>query len=195
MSLQFGTATKHVGGTRSLPPLPLTSGFLEVTRPLLCRLDFLRGRCPSLCKCGRWRFDACAHRQWQRPPWQLLGCPLGFFCKNERCIFRFHHNFINLDIWSMSALSHVVERWCSQLMSQFDCYRLRLVYSTVEHRRPAKNLQHNTWQTTFDTFDQSQHLLHTLHKSFLSLSCIFTFLEIIKYNMLKMLHIFLRLQY
>ena len=29
-----------------------------------------------------------------------------------------------------------------------------------------RNLQHETLQTTFDTFDQSQHLLHTLHKSF-----------------------------
>ena len=51
----------------------------------------------------------------------------------------------------------------------------------------ARNLQHATSQTTFDTFDQSQHLLHTLHKSFFAFSCIFTFLEIIKRNMPKML--------
>ena len=54
---------------------------------------------------------------------------------------------------------------CSQLMSRFDRYQLQLVYATVEHR-PARNLQHKTSQTTFNTFDQSQHLLHTLHKSF-----------------------------
>ena len=41
--------------------------------------------------------------------------------------------------------------------------------------------------TTFDTFDQSQHLLHTLHKSFFVFQLHFTFLEIIKHNMPKML--------
>ena len=72
---------------------------------------------------------------------------------------------------------------CSQLMSRFDCYQLQLVYPTVEHR-PAKNLQHKTSQTTFDMFDQSQHLFHILHKSFFAF---LIFLEIIKHNMLKML--------
>ena len=77
---------------------------------------------------------------------------------------------------------------CSQLMSQFDRYQLQLVYLTVEHR-PARNLQHKTSQTTFDIFNQSQHLLHTLHKSFLCVcfSWVFTFLEIIKHNIPKML--------
>ena len=47
---------------------------------------------------------------------------------------------------------------------------------------PRKSLQH----VTIDTFDQSQHLLHSLHRSFFLLfSCIFTFLEIIKHNMSK----------
>ena len=73
-------------------------------------------------------------------------------------------------------------------MSRFDCYQLQLVYPTTEHH-PARNLLHETSQTTFDMFDQSQHLLHTLHKSFffLHFSCVFTFLEIIKHNMPKML--------
>ena len=52
-----------------------------------------------------------------------------------------------------------------QLTSQLDHYQLQLVYPTVEHR-PARNLQLKTSQTNFDTFNQSQHLFHTLHKSF-----------------------------
>ena len=71
------------------------------------------------------------------------------------------------------------------LMSQFDCYQLQLVYPTVAHN-PA-NLQHEILQTTFGMFSQSQHILHTLQRSFLYFSCIFIFLEIIKHNMLKML--------
>ena len=59
------------------------------------------------------------------------------------------------------------------------------------------NLQDETSPTTFDTFNQSQHLLHTLHKSFVCVcfSYVFTFLEIIKHNMLKVLCIFFYLQY
>ena len=75
---------------------------------------------------------------------------------------------------------------CSQLKSRFDRYQLQLVNLTTEHC-PARNLQHETLETTFDMFDQSQHRLHILHKSFLCFSCIFTFLEIIKRNMPKML--------
>ena len=54
--------------------------------------------------------------------------------------------------------------------------------------RPAINLQHKTSQTTFDTFTQSQHLLHTLQ----ILCSVFNFLEIIK-HMPKMLLIFFHL--
>ena len=54
---------------------------------------------------------------------------------------------------------------CSQLMSWFDCYKLQLVYLTVEHH-PVRNLQHKTSQTTFNTFNQSKHVLHTLPKLF-----------------------------
>ena len=46
---------------------------------------------------------------------------------------------------------------CFQLMSQFAHYQPQLIYLTVEHR-PARNLQHETLQTTFDTFRKSQHL-------------------------------------
>ena len=76
-------------------------------------------------------------------------------------------------------------------MSQFDRYQLQLVYLTMEHH-PARNLQHETLQTTFDTFDQSQHLLHMLHKY---VFCVSTFLEIIKHNMPKMVLISFHLQY
>ena len=58
---------------------------------------------------------------------------------------------------------------CSWLMSWFDRYQLQLFYLTMEHH-PSRYLQHAVSQITFDTFDQSQHLLHTLHKSFV---CVF----------------------
>ena len=73
---------------------------------------------------------------------------------------------------------------CSQLMFQFVCYQLQLIYPTVEHHL-VRNLQHETSKTIFDTFNKSQHLPHTLHESVLHFSCVFTFLEIIKHNMRK----------
>ena len=118
-----------------------------------------------------------------------------FFHKVKDTFFIFTNNFILIFlVCQLSPAWYNVD--CSQLMSQFDHYQFQHVYPTMEHR-PVKNLQHETSQTTFDTFDQSQHLLHTLHKSFffLHFSCIFTFLEIIKHNMLKILHIFFYLQY
>ena len=121
--------------------------------------------------------------------------PFSFLYKNKT---HFSFSLITLLIWMFwvcrqsSALYNVD---FSQLMSNFDQYQLQLVYLTVEHR-PVRNLRHKTSQTTFDTFDQSQHRLHTLHKSFLvCFSCIFTFLETIKHNMLKVLLIFFHLQY
>ena len=75
-----------------------------------------------------------------------LGWPkslFSFFRKIKDTFFIFTNNFIDLDILSMSAVSHV-----SQLMSQFDRYQLQLVYLTMEHS-PARNLQHETSQTTF----------------------------------------------
>ena len=89
---------------------------------------------------------------------------------------------LNLDTLSMSAISCVVSYDCSQLMSWFDHYQFQLVFLTMKHC-PVKSLQHETT----DTFDQSQHLLHTLHRSFyfFLFGCIFTFLEIIKHNMPK----------
>ena len=51
------------------------------------------------------------------------------------------------------------------------------------------NLQHETSQTTFDMFHQSQHLLHTEDKLFalffLHCNYVLTFLEIMKHNMPK----------
>ena len=61
---------------------------------------------------------------------------------------------------------------CSQFMSRFDRCQLQLVYPTLEHH-PARNLQHKTSQTTCDMFNQSQHLLHTPHKSFFCVSVAF----------------------
>ena len=68
------------------------------------------------------------------------------------------------------------------LKSWYVHYELQVVCLTVEHR-PVGNCQHKTSQTTFDTFVQSQHHLHTLNSLFFPFSCILTFLEIIKHSM------------
>jgi hypothetical protein len=62
---------------------------------------------------------------------------------------------------------------CSELMSQFVSYQLQLVCLTVECR-PAKNLHHETSQTTFD-IAFSLHIAHIFF--FRCCSYIFTFLE------------------
>ena len=53
----------------------------------------------------------------------------------------------------------------------------------MEHH-PARNLQHEIFQTTIDMFDQSQHLLHTMQLCVcvcVCISYIFSFLEIKQY--------------
>ena len=97
-------------------------------------------------------------------------CSFTFFHKIKDTYFIFTNNFIDLDILSMSAVSRVV-CW-SQLIPRFDHYQLQLIYLIVEHH-PVRNLQHETSQTTFDSFIQLQHLLHTQHKSFLCVSVVF----------------------
>ena len=54
--------------------------------------------------------------------------------------------------WLKRLSSRLSPAWynadCSQLMSQFDCYQLQLVYLTTEHW-PVRNLQCKTSQTAF----------------------------------------------
>ena len=74
----------------------------------------------------------------------------------------------------------------SQLMSQFDCYQLQLVYLTLENY-PVRNLQqyfaHHFWHVRSVTAPP-----HTaLFFFFLHFSCAFTFHEVVKHNMMKML--------
>ena len=97
--------------------------------------------------------------RWNTLYWVGQKVHVVFFPTNDTFII-FTNNFIYLDILCMSALSHMAEHWLFS-MSQFDCYQLQRVYPTVGHR-PARNLQHKTLPTTFNTFNQSQHLLHTL---------------------------------
>ena len=83
-------------------------------------------------------------------------------------------NFINLYILSTSVISCMVYSVnCSQLTSQFDCYRLQLVCLTAEHHL-MRNLQYETSQTIFDMFDQSQHL---------SIHCTNLFLFLLRFNL------------
>ena len=73
--------------------------------------------------------------------------------------------------------SHRVgHNWCDLAAAAakgiIDLYQLQPVYSTEQHC-PMKNIQHKTSQTNSDKFTQSQHLMHTLHKSFLCISVAF----------------------
>ena len=67
--------------------------------------------------------------------------------------------FTDLDILSLSA---VFPRGITLIVLNvlIDCYQPQLAYPTVEHP-PARSLQPRSLQTTFDTFHQSQRLLHT----------------------------------
>ena len=87
----------------------------------------------------------------------------------------FKNLFTDLDILSMSAVfPHSIT--LIVLNALIDCYQPQLAYPTVEHP-PARNLQPRSLQTTFDTFHQSQRLLHTQHKSFCLSVAFFSFLK------------------
>ena len=95
-----------------------------------------------------------------------------FFHKIKDMFFIFTNNFVDLDILSMSAICHVVLHWLFSINVLTWSLSTSVVHPTAEHH-PVGNLQHKTSQTTSDTFDQSQHLLHTLHKSFLTFQLCF----------------------
>ena len=72
---------------------------------------------------------------------------------------------------------------CSQLMSQFDHCQLQLVYPTTEHC-PERNLQDKIHKPLLTrSISHSTFSIHCTNL-FLHFSCVFTFLEIIKLEML-----------
>ena len=77
-------------------------------------------------------------------------------------------------VWWLSPALNNID--CSQLMSQFDCCQLQLAYPTVEHCS-VRNLQHKTLQTTFDMFNQSQHLSIHCTNLFLHFSYVLSFVK------------------
>ena len=79
---------------------------------------------------------------------------LVFFHKTKDTFFIFTNNLIDLGILSMSPVSLWFNVDCSQLISRSDHCQLQLAYLIMEHRS-ARNLQQDTPQTTFDTFNQS----------------------------------------
>ena len=89
-----------------------------------------------------------------------------------------------LDVLRMSSVSHY---WHLVGRGQGAANYLPM-HETAPQQRiiwPKHHPYQETSQTTFDTFNLSQ----------VYFSCIFTFLEIIKDNMPKILHIFFHLQY
>ena len=126
---------------------------------------------------------------WTKGQTQILDwlkCLYGFFHKIKDTFFIFTNNFIDLDILSTGAISHV-KLHCSQLMSQLDCYQLQLVYLTIEHH-PERNLQQKlpkplvtssvTWNNCEISHVQTALSPYTAQISF-CISVVFTFLEII----------------
>ena len=97
------------------------------------------------------------------PPYLgLAKSPFNFFHKIKDIFFIFTNNFIDLDILSMSTISH--------------CWLLLVATHLAMHETPPqqriflpkyKYYQQTLQKFTFDTFDQSQHLLQTPHNYFL----------------------------
>ena len=99
-------------------------------------------------------------------------CLFSFFLYNKRHISHFTNNFIDLNILSMSAISHVVCCWMFSVNVSTCVLSTSTGLPTMGHC-PARNLEHTTSETTFDTFNPSQHLFHRLHQSFLCISVVF----------------------
>ena len=72
-----------------------------------------------------------------------------------------------------------------QLMYWFDHCQLQLVRSLTLEHCPTRNLPHKISQTSFNTFDQWQYLLCTLHKSFFFCFSVAFLPFLIKHNMPK----------
>ena len=83
--------------------------------------------------------------------------PFSFFHKIKVTFLIFTNNFIDLDILYMLAISHM--DWLFSInVSIWQLSSLNDLPDTLEHH-PERNFRHETSQTSFDTFDQSQHLL------------------------------------
>ena len=127
---------------------------------------------------------------WSSAQTNLLACPKSpyvFFCKIKDTFFIFTNNFIDFDILSMSAISRYWlpvgrgQGCCETSSSAWDGPTAgelfgQNVNSAEKLRKPllTHSISHNT---------------SSIHRTnlFLCLSCIFTFLEIIKHNTLNML--------
>ena len=134
----------------------------------------------------------------QDPVVEILGWPnslFSFFHKVKDTFFIFTINFIDLDILSMSAMSHY---WLplhrgglpniSQCMRQ--PHSKELFGQNVNCTKKLYKLL-LTCSINHSTF--SIHINCT--NLFLHFSCVFTFLEIRKHNTLKILYISFQLQY
>ena len=104
----------------------------------------------------------------------------GFFHKIKDTFSIFTSNFIDLDILSISALSRVVEHWLFSINVSI----WSLSTSTGLPDRGASHVQ-----SVIAPFP-----IHCTNV-FLRFSCIFSFFEVIKHNVQKMLCIFFHIQY
>ena len=135
------------------------------------------------------RLNICIHTY-------VLGWPrsqYGFFHKIDT-FFVFTNNFIDIDISSMSAISQVVEHWFFSInvsiWSLPTSTALRDCGTSSSQKSSAQNFTNHFWHIRSVTAPS----LYTAQIFFLRLCCVFTFLEIIKHNTLKMF-IFFHLQY
>ena len=63
----------------------------------------------------------------------------------------------------VSYLPRGITIYCSHLMSQFDHYQLQLVYPSIGSNIQQEISSTKLYKPLFDTFYQSQHILHILH--------------------------------
>ena len=113
--------------------------------------------------------------------WYWVGQKVGLVFSIEDTFFTFTSSFYWFGYFEcISSLPHGV------ILSSFNASTWSLSTSADISQW---GISRTKLQTISDTFDQSQHLLPTLFKSLPS-SCLFTFREMIKRNMLKMLLIF-----
>ena len=129
--------------------------------------------------------------------YKILGWPKSpfiFFHKIKDAFFIFTNNLIDLDIWGTLVLSHVVECWLFSINA--------LIWSPSTSTGPADPGASSSKKSPARNFNHFPHVHsvaapspHTALILFLHFRRIFTFLEVIKQNTLKMLPIFFRLEH
>ena len=128
---------------------------------------------------------------WPKSPFRF------FFHKIKNTFFIFANKFIDLDILGMSAIPCywlLVGRGQRKMLIIFQCIRQPMAKNYLAKISIVpRNFANHFWH--IQSITASSPYTVQIFYFFLHCSCIFTFLEIIKHTMRKILHIFFCLQY